>query len=173
MASKHFMEGYYHSVMSQATTGPLKPVRFVGGRYESIEAFALSHATFPYQLEGDTVRIDNVLPAVRWHYRNFDGVALLLSDKALAILQKNGSSLADHRDDLAFWQEVYVRDDPLRFTTWLRTVREHPRFAAALPKSVRSAAEISWRDYQRLRWQEYLAEHPQLRNRLPKKLRDF
>jgi hypothetical protein len=174
MASEHFMQGQYCTVLDRKDD--FLALKFSEGRYCQSEFSGgsrhISHMLETYDLDGDTVRItDQDAPFKVWHYRNFDGVAVLLSPRALAIYEKSGGFLPEHQNNAALWEEVMVRGNLFHFSEWPRRIREHPRFAAALPPGKRSAGEIPWTRYLHYRWFDYLWDHPELRERLPKFLR--
>jgi hypothetical protein len=191
MASEHFMEGHY-APMNMVPTKPGTPIR--GGRATRSLVHLTSRQIAPldgnamwlvrpqnYQLDGHTVwmkRHSDTTPQP-WHYRSFDGVAILLTPEALAIFEKNGRPLSEREDDLGRWwyhvlrHDVLVRYEPRRSSCWPRLIREHPRFAAALPPELRAKGEIPWTLYLRYRWHDFLVDYPKLRDRLPQQLRAY
>jgi hypothetical protein len=185
MASEHFMEGYYGSDLFGVGYYDSEPL-FSLGIYETHEFhggdcetsfYDGEHGSVhinrrTYKIDGSTVRIANSggQPDTILHYRTFDGVAVLLTPEGLAIYEQNGGLLPEHQNDSDLREKILVRNDPRRYADRARLVREHPRFAAALPPEVRAGAEIPWTLYLRYRWHDYLTDHPGLRERLPAQL---
>jgi hypothetical protein len=173
MASPHFMEGRYDAVTD---SNVVHYHLFREGHYEShfIGNTFMGNVDGTYQSDGATVRVTyNQSPPneASWSYRNFDGVALLLSDRSLAIYEKHGGLRPEHRQEVELWQGILVLTDPRHRASWPRLVREHPRFAAALPPKTRARFEIPGTLYLRYRWHDFLMDHPRLRDRLPTALR--
>jgi hypothetical protein len=177
-ASEHFMEGKYCLVPNGRAVSFFASFHDDRFRFDGSYEMAVDGT---YTLDGATLHCTSVwaslspmLPEDKtiWHYRVLHGVPVLLTAKGLAIIKRDGGLQPAHSRDPILWDEMMVRADPTKYpSTWFRFRREHPRFAAALPVEFQvNVSRVSTRDYLFLRWQDFLIDHPGLRNRLPRQL---
>jgi hypothetical protein len=175
--SAQFMEGSYASMTFSfpAFIPRIIAFHFHDGRFEESGFNSKSDRRGTYQIEGSKVRL-TYSPDIGggWYYRTFDGVALLLSEEALEIYERDGGLQPKHQRDPQLWKGIFVRGEPSHHrAAWARFLRQHPRFAAALPPADRKRYELSWRDYLRYSWFEFLDHHRKLRDRMPAALRQY
>jgi hypothetical protein len=175
-ASEQFMEGsYWRFAVQPGQSVPRIHGEFHQGRFEFLNPWEkkMADEEGTYTLDGATLRLtaNSTGAEAVWHYRSLDGVPMLLTARALAIIEKDGGLKPAHQNDFALWSEMMVRFEPQRPYHLYRLVREHRRFAAALPPDTRAGFETTFPQYLRIRWSELLADHPKLRDRLPKELR--
>lgn len=145
---------------------------FHDGRFQLPRSTNTSHPTSlagRYRLVAAEVQLtfdDPEEKPIVLHYRNVGGVAVLLDDAAALIFD------SEHR--LSTGQNaIYIRKEPRDTSSglwWIGLFREFPDFAKAYPDSYRKTFSVSWSEYQRLRWRDFIRRHPALYSHLPSRL---